>query len=354
MVLKDLNMLHLLSSTANSFLSKLLLYSFIFLLSLTGCTTTTETVTEPSVFSGKVICLDPGHGGTAETDPFRAGPSGEREEWINLRVALLLKDMLEEQGAEVIMTRTEDINLSLGSRADIAIENHADVFLSIHHNATADSSVNFPIIYYHANASENLASVLLAKQAGHHLLQNMFDGDSLISIVSDHTIFPNAGTAVLRQTYGIPGIIGEASFFTNPEEEERLKEKHYNQKEALAYLEALEDFFSQERALIREKYSLVKVPPFAVLQESERMRSEAKLWLEDYVKGKIMFEYNFLDSAYILLTHSARNFPDSYVAGDAHRLRAEILERKDSIELATATFLRVAEFYVNYSDTTVH
>ncbi|MCG6947753.1 MAG: hypothetical protein LJE93_02405, partial [Acidobacteria bacterium] len=37
--------------------------------------------------AGRTICVDPGHGGTAEIDSYRVGPTGEREEWINLRVA---------------------------------------------------------------------------------------------------------------------------------------------------------------------------------------------------------------------------------------------------------------------------
>ena len=36
----------------------------------------------------KKICIDPGHGGTAAVDSYRVGPSGEREEWIDLRVRL--------------------------------------------------------------------------------------------------------------------------------------------------------------------------------------------------------------------------------------------------------------------------
>lgn len=46
----------------------------------------------------KIICIDPGHGGTAATDSYRVGPGGEREEWINLRVGLLLQKMLEKKG----------------------------------------------------------------------------------------------------------------------------------------------------------------------------------------------------------------------------------------------------------------
>src|SRR5690606_164370 len=96
--------------------------------------------------ANKTICIDPGHGGSAETDNYRVGPSGEREEWINLRVGLILKELLEDQGAKVVMTRTEDVQVPLGERAAMAIDAKADLFVSIHHNATADGQVNLPII----------------------------------------------------------------------------------------------------------------------------------------------------------------------------------------------------------------
>lgn len=54
-----------------------------------------------SPLARKKICIDPGHGGTAATDHYRVGKGGEREEWINLRVALLLKKMLEDKQATV-------------------------------------------------------------------------------------------------------------------------------------------------------------------------------------------------------------------------------------------------------------
>jgi hypothetical protein len=240
----------------------------------------------------------------------------------------------------------DDTDISLEERAKLAVEHKADVFISIHHNATADNTVNFPILYFHGNASENPASVLLAQQVGSRLLKYMFNGDTILSVVSDHCIFPSGGTSVLRNSYGIPGIIGEASFFTHPDEELRLKNEEYNRKEAMAYMEALELFFSGRIPEITEKYQQVQVPPFTVFQEAERMRPEAKLWLQDFNSGKRFFKLDSLDTAYNLLTRSARSFPDSYVAGEVHFLRAKILERMDSLEAAKANYLRVKEFYL--------
>lgn len=279
--------------------------------------------------SGKVICLDPGHGGTADTDFFRVGPGGEREEWVNLRVAILLQEMLEDRGARVVMTRTEDVAVELSDRARLAVDSHADVFLSIHHNATADSTVNFPIVYFHGNVSENSASVALGRILARNFREILFETGTPVSLASDHVIFPGSGASVLRNSYGIPGVIGEASFFSNPKEEKRLKKPDRNRKEAEAYLLGLETFFSGEIPTITEKYARGEIPPFPVLEQAARMEEEARSWHRFFVKG-VELQQNrrdrhSLEHAYELFTRSARAFPDSYVARDCHLHRAEIL-----------------------------
>ncbi|WP_235337115.1 N-acetylmuramoyl-L-alanine amidase family protein [Pontibacter korlensis] len=302
---------------------------------------------------GKIICLDAGHGGTAETDSYRAGPTGEREEWINLRVALLLQKMLEEKGARVLMTRTADDNIPLAERAKLAIESQADVFLSVHHNATADAKANFPIIYFHGNASENAASVALGKDIAQALAEHLYNGNTPASLVSDHTIFATAGTKVLRDTYGIPGVIAEASFFTNTSEEKRLKKRAYNRKEARAYVAALEKFFSKQVPPILDKNSQVKLPPFKALQEAERMSETARLWHQDYLRAQELMakgDATSLQHAYELFTQSARSFPDSYVAAQCHMNRAFILKKLGKVEEAHQETLRAEEHYVHVSE----
>jgi N-acetylmuramoyl-L-alanine amidase len=314
-----------------------------------SCARIETTELEPTSLKEKIIVLDPGHGGTAETDHFRVGPTGEREEWVNLRVALMLKDLLEDRGAEVLMTRTEDVPVGLKDRADLAVENRADLFLSIHHNATADSQVNFPIIYYHGLATENRASVELGKKLGRALRSALFEGKGPVSIVSDHVIFPNSGAAVIRHSYGIPGVIGEASFFSHAEEEARLKQEYYNRREALAYLQALEQYFAEPNLAIIEKYSTGDIPPFEVLQEAERMQPEALQWRENFQEGRRLFKKgdpDSLEEAYRLLTLSARAFPDSPVARRCHLLRAKILDKQGKTQQAEEERRRAREFYV--------
>ncbi|MCF0059488.1 N-acetylmuramoyl-L-alanine amidase [Dyadobacter sp. CY356] len=302
--------------------------------------------------SGKIICVDAGHGGTALTDSYRVGPGGEREEWINLRVAKLLQKMLEEKGAKVLMTRTTDDTIALWRRARIAVDNKADLFVSIHHNATADSKVDFPIIYFHGNSSENLAGVALGKELATTITKSLFNGNSPVSVASDFSIFPKAGAQVLRGTYGIPGVLAEAAFFSNPEEEQKLKQEEYNRKEAAAYTEALEVFFSKPIPKIIAKNSLVTVPPFLVFEEAARMNDIARRWHQDFLDGQALMKNTDTTSirqAYDLFTRSARSFPDSYVAADCHANRVLLLRLLGKEKEAGEEEKRVTEFYVKFS-----
>lgn len=315
----------------------------VFLLSLISCSS------DDSEFLNKVIVIDPGHGGTAEVDTFRVGPTGEREEWINFRVALELERLLSEQGANVVMTRFDDIHVELADRAEFALENDADLFLSIHHNATADPRVNFPIVYYHGYASENEAGVKLAKIIAEQLKTDLFDGEGPSVVASDHTIFPGSGTGVLRRSYGVPGVIAELSFFTNPEEEARLRNEDYNRLQAESLLKAIATYFEKGDFSIHEKNSKIELPPFAVFQEDERMSPEAMNWQEYYEQARELYYGNNtpdLERAYDLATLSVRSFPDSPVAREAHLLRADIVDEMGRSGEATKERRRAIEFYI--------
>lgn len=301
---------------------------------------------------GRVICIDPGHGGTADTDHYRVGITGEREEWVNLRVGLYLKALLEEAGASVILTRTADVFVPLADRAALAVAQEADLFLSIHHNATADTTVSFPVLYYHGHASENKASIMLAKCLGEALVSGMYGGrqsETPITVASDHTIFPKGGAAVLRGTYGIPALIVEASFFTNPAEEQRLKSPAYNRVEAGAYLAGIRCFFEKPSEPIHPKHALVDpFTPFQVKQEADRMDTVALAWRRNYEAANRIYEQEIsgrYGEACRLLLESITTFPDSYLAGASLNRYAELLRRMGKDGEAREAERRRQEYY---------
>jgi len=318
---------------------------------LSACHEAREAAVKSSL-AGRLICVDPGHGGTAASDQYRVGPSGEREEWIDLRVALLVRELLEARGARVLLTRTEDVQVELAARARMAVEHRADAFVSIHHNGTADPEVNHPIVYFHGAASENMASVVLGRLLATHLRDALFELGTPAWVVSDHAIFPTAGANVLRNSYGIPGVIGEASFFTNPQEEQRLRRPEANRAEAEAYCAALEAFFAADVPPILAKGSKVELPPFEVLQEGDRMQEEAMAWRRNFERGVELTRGGgrpAMAQALDLFTRSARAFPDSPLARDCHTLRAQILERFGLHEEAETARLRAREHYIEAS-----
>ena len=181
------------------------------------------------------------------------------------------------------------------------------------------------------------------------LSKALHDDKKPVVLCSDHTIFPETGTAVLRHSYGIPGVIGEASFFSNAPEEKRLKNYDYNHKEAEAYAKALEEFFSQKSRPILPKYSTGKVTPLTSLQEGKRMDAAAEHWREEYDEGLKLFsngDPQSLDKAYECFTRCAVSFPDSPVSRDCHIYRSDILVKMGKTDEAVMEHKRAQEFFV--------
>ena len=183
---------------------------------------------------GIKICLDPGHGGQAHLLNYKRGPTGFREAAANLRVALHLRDFLKEAGAIVFMTRTDDSFVSITDRSKLANKNAVDFFISLHHNWFSDPETNYTSTWYHQDADDSRASLDLAR----YVQQSVADALRLpqftpTGLYSDRLVIPS-GFGVLRQTKR-PAILVEASFYSNPEEEQRLKKETYNKREAYGY-----------------------------------------------------------------------------------------------------------------------
>lgn len=83
-----------------------------------------------------VICLDPGHGGSADGAKYEHNGTMIYEKDLNWTIACYLKDeLLTYQNVEVIMVREGDVDIENQQRADFAAQNGADYYISIHNNA---------------------------------------------------------------------------------------------------------------------------------------------------------------------------------------------------------------------------
>ena len=195
--------------------------------------------------AGMTIVLDPGHGGDAAKPNWKRGPTGVREAEMNLRVSLLLKRLLQDAGANVILTRESDTDLDLSDRAAIANSairpdggTGADLFISIHHNAGGGPTTNYTSIWYHGQVDDNEPDLDAARYVAHALGRHIRTQVAKTSpVLSSHLMY-DSGFGVLRACH-VPAILCECSFYSDPVEEQRLRDAGYNLREAYAIYEGL-------------------------------------------------------------------------------------------------------------------
>lgn len=181
--------------------------------------------------AGKVIAIDPGHGGT---DPGAVGVSGLPEKEVVLDVSLQVANQLRAQGAEVILTRSTDVFIPLTQRVSIAETAGADVFVSVHANAHPNPSIGGIETYYYRNKSTSAASRYLAT-----LMQRELVGALQLRDIG----VKDANFLVIRQT-SMPSVLLELGFLSNAREESLMRTKEFREKAANSIVRALRDYFN--------------------------------------------------------------------------------------------------------------
>ncbi|WP_429371773.1 N-acetylmuramoyl-L-alanine amidase [Paenibacillus sp. DS2015] len=113
----------------------------------------------PIVNNGKkIVVIDAGHG---NQDPGAVGVTGKREKDFNLAVALKVGNLLKkESNIQYVLTRNNDTFLELKERVKIANDMKADVFVSIHANASGSSVATGTETYYQRDSSKSFANIM--------------------------------------------------------------------------------------------------------------------------------------------------------------------------------------------------
>ncbi|SDI07812.1 N-acetylmuramoyl-L-alanine amidase [Alteribacillus persepolensis] len=195
--------------------------------------------------SGKVIILDPGHGGV---DGGSSSKDGVLEKEVALEVALMLREYLQEAGALVFMTREGDYDLAredlkgysnrkredLNKRAEIVNESGGDMFVSIHLNAVPSSRWNGAQTFYHPRVPDNH---MLAYFIQDEMMNNLENSSRTIKSIEE--LF------ILRRAH-IPGVLVEAGFLSNPSDASYLKTEEYQNKVAVSIYRGILRYYSGE------------------------------------------------------------------------------------------------------------
>ena len=213
-----------------------LFFLFIFLISL--YTLAIVRATSLPLF-GKVIYLDPGHGGP---DP---GAVWENiyESDINLQISLAIEKELEKNGAIVYLTRYGDYDLSanyaelrkrsdLSRRANIINRSGADVYLSIHLNADVSTTWKGAQVFYNSiNEKNEEIAKIMQEQLGKDL-----NSKREYKKLNDHYLYNRVN---------IPGILIEVGFISNANERYLLRQEDYQKKVAKSVKDGLISYFTK-------------------------------------------------------------------------------------------------------------
>jgi N-acetylmuramoyl-L-alanine amidase len=156
---------------------------------------------------GVKIMVDPGHGGNDSGAVGKLAGTSFQEKTLNIQFSELLQQELQRRGANVTMTRTNDVNPSLDDR-QIAIDRLAPaVSISIHHDATASGrGTKGSSIYWYHPQSQDLAASLL----------DYFTQNGNRPILNDNGVIQKS-FAVARPSVA-PAVLLEVGFMTDPDE----------------------------------------------------------------------------------------------------------------------------------------
>jgi len=184
---------------------------------------------------GVVVVVDPGHGGD---DP-GAVVAGTKEKYLVLDIAKALKQMLEEQGARVILTRDADVDLGgrtreeLGKRVAMVGQHRAQTYVSIHANKDGCKCWGAQTFYAkHGGRPEGKQLAVAIQQR----LRQMTP--------TTREALP-ADLFVLRES-PVPSAMVEVGFLTDGAERQRLQDPLYQHKLATAVALGLADFFRSQ------------------------------------------------------------------------------------------------------------
>ena len=193
--------------------------------------------------TNRTIIIDAGHGGE---DGGAVSSNGVSEAQINLNIALKLQNLLEQSGATVVLTRSDenaiyDIdkktlrqkkNSDLKNRVKIGNTSSADIFVSIHLNKI-DQSQYYGWQTFYKNGNEQ------GKKLATCLQNNL---NEAIQKENKRTPLKISDVYIIKNVE-IPTTIVECGFLSNPEEEKQLQTDEYQNKLAWGIYNGIMDYF---------------------------------------------------------------------------------------------------------------
>lgn len=249
-------------------------------------TLTPGTLTQEFGLTANTIVIDAGHGGK---DPGGIGVGNLYEKPIALSISKKIGALLAAKGYTVLLTRDTDRYIPLKERTAFANRHRADLFLSIHANASTNSKANGIETYYlDVTSTDKNAEIIAAREnanSGYSIqeLETLLKGLIVESKSKDsrrlaehvqHELVSATGAAnrgvkharfVVLIGTSVPAILIETGFVTNPAEASKLTSDTYQEKVASAIVQGVEKFLAK-RGQISKRNSAKNIPHLAKTQ----------------------------------------------------------------------------------------
>lgn len=173
-------------------------------------------------FAARIV-IDAGHGGKDHG----ASRSGVREKDLNLQLALMLRETLQKRGFKVYMTRTKDVFLPLPKITQITNSIKPDLFISIHHNASTNPTLNGIETYYYTPQSLSMAKKVHAQ--------------TVRLVGAPNRNVRKARFYVIHHT-SVPAILCEVGYISNTTERRALQTTNRKRKTVEAIANGVVDY----------------------------------------------------------------------------------------------------------------
>jgi len=199
----------------------------------------------------RLVVIDPGHGGSNVGT--RSIATGHHEKEYTLDWAKRLAKLLEQSGWRVLLTRTNDVEMTLAERIAFADTHQANLFVSLHFNSAGENSEPAGLETYCLTPAGMQSSLTRGDDddASQVFPNNSFDADNLRYAVRIHrAMLPVTGNVdrgvrharflgVLRG-HRRPAVLVEGGYLSNPREAKLIADPAHRQKLAEAVAQALE------------------------------------------------------------------------------------------------------------------
>ena len=181
---------------------------------------------------GMTIGVDAGHGGPKSNGAISI--SGLKEKDLNLDMAYLLKKELENRGAKVVLSRSEDVDVTMDARKKCFIKADADLVVSIHCNAGGSPfAVMGTSTYYKWIHNRDLAQAVLKR------LKEL-DGVADFGLIGNFNFSLNAPIE-------FPNILVETQFLSNLPDEERIADPAFRKAMMIKVVDGIEDYLTSQK-----------------------------------------------------------------------------------------------------------